>query len=218
VGAFKVFVLLIIVATMSFVVRLGDIVTDVKTAQQALSGSVLAEEKKEGKEPVVVPSGISEDEPAPLPEKKWADPMTTDMNFSETQTTVLKELKERRESLDGRELRANQREALLKVTEQRIEEKISEMKSIRVEIETLLGTQSDEEEARLQSLVKIYSGMKPKNAAAIFDNLDMNILLQVMGRMSERKSAPIMASMDVKKVQDLTRLLAEQKKLPDFPQ
>jgi flagellar motility protein MotE (MotC chaperone) len=110
----------------------------------------------------------------------------------------------------------NQRDALLKVTERRIQEKIEELTALRQEIEGLLGTQSKEEEARLQSLVKIYSGMKPKDAAAIFDKLNMDILLQVVGRMSERKSAPIMAAMDTQKVQELTTLLAEQKALPDF--
>ena len=104
------------------------------------------------------------------------------------------------------------------MTEQRIEEKISELDSIRVEIKDLLGEQSEEEEARLQSLVKIYSGMKPKEAAAIFDNLNMDILLQVMARMSERKSAPIMAAMNVQKAQELTLLLAEQRQLPEFIQ
>jgi flagellar motility protein MotE (MotC chaperone) len=39
-----------------------------------------------------------------------------------------------------------------------------------------------------------------------------------MGRMSERKSAPIIAAMDAERAQSLTIMLAEQKKLPDMPQ
>ena len=153
-----------------------------------------------------------------MPADDWADPTTIDMNFSETQTTVLNELKERRDALDQRETRITQREALLQVTERRVEEKISELESIRVEIKDLLGQQSQEEEARMLSLVKIYEGMKPKDAASIFDNLDMDILLQVVGRMSERRTAPILAAMSVQKAQQLTTLLAEQKKLPAIPE
>ena len=220
-GSLRLLPLLILVSLFSFVVRLGDLVTDVKTAQQVITASTIAEdtskEKKDGKpEKTNVPEGLPEDEPAPLPKDKWADPETMELEFSETQTRVLKELKERRTSLDNRESRIQQREALLKVTERRIEEKISELESIRTEMQELLGSQSKEEEARLQSLVKIYSGMKPKDAAAIFDNLDMKILIQVVGRMSERKTAPIMATMNIQKAQELTTLLAEQKKLPEF--
>jgi flagellar motility protein MotE (MotC chaperone) len=228
IGNYALFPLLILVAFLSFAVRLGDIVTDVKTADQVFSGAAMAEEKpaaKEGEskegdkaEPVNIPEGLAEDEPSPVLENEWADPTTIEMEFSGTQTTVLQELKERRTALDSRESRIAQREALMTVTEKRIEEKIVELESIRTEIEELLGKQSEEEEARLQSLVKIYEGMKPKDAASIFDNLDMGILLQVVSRMSERKSAPIMASMDTKRAQDLTTLLAEQKKLPELPQ
>lgn len=210
------FPLLVLVALMSFGVRMAEIVTEVKTPQQALSASTIAAEDKKEDEPVDVPTGLGEGEAAPLPADDWADPTTLDMEFTETQTKVLEELKERRISLDSRESRISQREALLEVTEQRIEEKISELDSIRNDIKDLLGTQSEEEEARLRSLVKIYEGMKPKDAAAIFDNLDIEILLQVVSRMSERRSAPIIATMDIQRAQELTTLLAEQRQLPEL--
>jgi flagellar motility protein MotE (MotC chaperone) len=213
------FPLLVLVALLSFGVRITEIVTEVKTPEQAFTASaVAAEEKKDDAAPVDVPSGLTENDPAPLPEDDWADPTTLEMEFTETQTKVLQELKERRATLDARESRIVQREALMEVTEQRIEEKIIELDSIRNEINDLLGKQSEEEEARLQSLVKIYEGMKPKDASAIFNNLDMDILLQVVSRMSERRSAPIIATMDVKKAQELTTLLAEQKQLPQLPE
>jgi flagellar motility protein MotE (MotC chaperone) len=151
-------------------------------------------------------------------DNEWADPTTLDMNFTETQRKALDELKERREVLDSLENRLSQREALLEVTEKRIEEKITELEAIRNELKDLLGEQSEQEEARMTSLVKIYEGMKPKDAAIIFDNLDMDILLGVISRMSERRSAPILASMSPERVQRLTTLLAEQKKLPEIPE
>lgn len=212
--------ILVLVAFLSFLVRFADVVTEVKTLDQVRYISVQAEDKpKDGKavEAVKVPKGLPVTESVPLPKNDWADPTAIGGNFSETQTIILKELTDRRKDLDARESRINQREALLKVTEKQIREKTIELQDLRKQIEDLLGKQSKEEEARLQSLVKIYSGMKPKDAAAIFNDLDIRILLQVVGRMSERKSAPIIAGMDVKKAQKLTILLAEQKKLPDLP-
>lgn len=213
--------ILILVAFLSLTVRFMDVVTEVKTLDQARYASVAAEEKSDDKkavETVRVPEGLPDTQAAPLPKGKWSDPMSVGGSYSDTQSSILKELTERRSDLDARENRINQREALLKVTEKQIREKAGELQSLRTKIENLLGTQSSEEEARLQSLVKIYSGMKPKDAAAIFNELDIGILLQVVGRMSERKSAPVMASMNIKKAQKLTVLLAEQKKLPGLPQ
>ena len=214
----KIIPLLIIVAFLAFAIRVGDIVTDVRIIDQAMSGSVYAAapQEKESHASVDVPEGLPESESVPMPESDWADPTTLDMQFSETQTSVLKELKERRERLDARENRIKQREALMEVTEKRIGEKIDELSILRTEIEELLGEQSEEEKARIESLVKIYSGMKPKDAAAVFNDLDIDILLDVISKMSERKSAPILAAMDTNKVKDLTVMLAEQRKLPDF--
>ena len=54
----------------------------------------------------------------------------------------------------------------------------------------------------------MYETMKPSDAAAIFDELDMPVLLRVARAMNPRKMAPIMAKMDPVKAQDLTAGLA----------
>lgn len=73
------------------------------------------------------------------------------------------------------------------------------------------------EEDRITSLVKIYEGMKPKEAATIFNTLDMDVLLSVISRMSERKSSPVLAAMAPDKARLVTIRLAAQRKLPDMP-
>jgi flagellar motility protein MotE (MotC chaperone) len=50
--------------------------------------------------------------------------------------------------------------------------------------------------------------MKPKDAAAIFDQLEMPVLLRVARAMSPRKMAPILAAMSTTKAKDLTSSLA----------
>jgi flagellar motility protein MotE (MotC chaperone) len=50
--------------------------------------------------------------------------------------------------------------------------------------------------------------MKPKDAAKIFNNLDMNVLLRVAKTMSPRKMAPILAEMDAARAQELTVQMA----------
>jgi flagellar motility protein MotE (MotC chaperone) len=59
--------------------------------------------------------------------------------------------------------------------------------------------------------------MKPKDAAKIFNDLDMNVLIDVMQSMKERKIAPIVAAMDAERARNLTQRLAERQSVPSVP-
>jgi flagellar motility protein MotE (MotC chaperone) len=149
-----------------------------------------------------------------LPEV-WADPSQQDMSDTPEQMRLLEDLAKRRQQLDDREKALNNREALMKAAEKQIDGKLGEMATLKGQIEKLLGDQESEENDKIQSLVKIYEGMKPKNAAEIFNQMDINVLLQVISKMSERKSAPIIAAMDTMRANELTVRLTEMKKLPE---
>jgi len=152
-----------------------------------------------------------------LPEV-WADPGQDNMDFSPERMQVLESLAKRREELDAREKQLAMKEALVKTAEKQMNAKVEELTKLKSDIEQLLDKQSEEEKARTQSLVKIYETMKAKDAAAIFDQLDMDILLQVVSRMKEAKSSPIIAAMNPDRAKELTVRLAEQKKLPGLPE
>ena len=148
---------------------------------------------------------------------QWHDAEDSDTEFSNIRTELYDNLGKRREELDKREADMVTREALLRAAEQEIDRKYNELSQLRGEIEKLLQKQSEEEQARIISLVKIYEGMKPADAARIFDTLDIDILLSVMSRMSERKLSPIMAVMNPERAKTMTIMLAEQKQLPQLP-
>lgn len=145
---------------------------------------------------------------------EWKDATDADMEYSAVQMTLFEDLSKRRKELEQKEKILVTREALLQAAEKNLEQKYKELSDLRGEVEELLKKQSEEESARVVSLVKIYEGMKAKDAARIFDTLDMDVLLQVLGRMSERKSAPIIAAMNPERARSVTIMLAEQKALP----
>ncbi|HEX4889092.1 MAG TPA: hypothetical protein VFW37_01810, partial [Alphaproteobacteria bacterium] len=66
----------------------------------------------------------------------------------------------------------------------------------------------------LTKLVKVYEDMKPKSAAAIFDQLDMDVLLAVAKRMDEAKMAQVLSKMTPDAAKRLTLEMAKQRKLP----
>jgi flagellar motility protein MotE (MotC chaperone) len=73
---------------------------------------------------------------------------------------------------------------------------------------------NQEEDGRLRSLVRIYESMKPKDAAQIFDKLEINVLLGVVERMKEQKVAPILASMQPDRARQVTDMLADKSQRP----
>lgn len=148
----------------------------------------------------------------------WKDAADTDLEYADVKMELFQDLSERRKAIEGREKELATREALLKAGEQELDQKFRELETLRKEIEGLLQQQSTEEEARIGSLVKIYEAMKPKDAARIFDSLDMDVLISVISRMSERKTSPILAEMNPERARSVTILLAQQKQLPALPE
>lgn len=138
--------------------------------------------------------------------------------FTPTQVELLQRLQERREQLDARGRELDQREAMLTAAETRFDQKITELQNLKKEIQGLLTQANAEQQAQLDSLVKIYETMKPADAAKIFNNLENNVLLNVISRMKEAKVAPVFAAMDEKRAQEVTILLAARKRLPTVPE
>lgn len=225
----NIFTAMMIVATFAVVLRLLDLSgfsTPSSIAQgspptekfESITGAKPAEAEKQAEKkdsepappPVVaVPNG---NVPAP------ASPVYGEHAYSAAELDVLQSLSKRRDELDKREQQVVQHEALLKAAEGEVDRKIAELNKIKKELVDLLNKQQAVQDERVNSLVKIYENMKPKEAARIFDTLEMDVLLAVIGKMSERKSSPILASMDPEKARIVTIKLSEQHKLPDLPQ
>ncbi|MCW2236363.1 MotE family protein [Azospirillum canadense] len=130
---------------------------------------------------------------------------------------LLQHFAERRAEIEKRTKEIEQREALLNAAEKRIDQKVQEMEKVRGDIQKLMRQGDEKQAAQLESLVKIYETMKPKEAARIFEELDMSVLLGVIERMKETKTAPILAAMDPVKAKEVTSALVERRGLPSAP-
>jgi len=137
--------------------------------------------------------------------------------FGPIEAEAVKRMAEQREALQQRARELDQREALLVVAEKRLDQKVNELEKLRSEIQDALKIADDRQAAQMESLVKIYENMKPKEAARIFEALDQPILLNVVERMKEVKTAAILAAMDPIKAKEVTAALAERRQLPTLP-
>ena len=132
---------------------------------------------------------------------------------SAVERELLQSLSKRREALEQREREFGLKEKILDATEDRINKRIKEMKSLQKELQAVLDQYKRQQDSEIRSLVKIYENMKPVQAAIIFNELDMDILLNVVDKMSERKVAPVLASMNPRKAKEVTERLAELRQL-----
>lgn len=127
---------------------------------------------------------------------------------SGSEGALMERLGDRRTELDSREQELEMRMALVEAAEKRINERTAVLQQLEARINALVDQNKDAEEAQFKAIISMYETMKPKEAALIFDELDLNTLLRVARAMNPRKMAPIMAKMEPTKAKDLTAAMA----------
>jgi len=137
------------------------------------------------------------------------DPAT----LTKSEIDTLQRLSERREQIERRARDAEAKESLLKAAEARIDGKIAQLQDLEKNIQGLLKQYDAQKQEEIDQLVRVYSVMKPKDAARIFDTLEMPILVGVMQKMKDAKVAPILAAMDSRRAVALTEELTSRKQL-----
>ena len=219
----RILPMLIIVLVLLFSVKLGNIWHGASSLdfRDGLDVQPALAQQTDSPENAPEAPSVSDGPPpghTPLQETDAEMPVHSDPNrFSEREVQLLQELAERRNVLDARERQLEEREALLKAAEQGLVERQTELNATKDELKALLKEQDAQEKAKIKQLVAIYENMKPQDAANIFDELEMPVLLQVIKNMKERKVAPVIASMSTGKARELTKELADQRKLPSLP-
>jgi flagellar motility protein MotE (MotC chaperone) len=144
--------------------------------------------------------------PAVLPEAKSAAPV------SPAERALLERLGQRREQLDERQRELETRENLLKAADRKLESRINELKDLEGKPGGSAGgaeaTAEQQQAQGLKNLVTMYETMKPKEAARVFDKLELSVLVPVVNAMNPRKMAEVLAAMSPEAASKLTVELA----------
>jgi flagellar motility protein MotE (MotC chaperone) len=146
--------------------------------------------------------------PAPAPPAAAAAPPDPAVA---AERAVLDALRERRAGIDQREQALVVREVMFAAAERRLQTRVAELVTMRDRLEALERSRGERDDAGWRGLVRVYEGMRPRDAAAIFDDLEMPVLVQVMDRMGERKAAPVLGAMRPERARQLTTELARHR-------
>lgn len=146
--------------------------------------------------------------PPPTPTLPSARP-TGPPADSDAERKILTDLRQRRKQLDARAAALSVRESLLAAAEQKLNARVAELQALQTRLEALDAARKQRQEKGWLGLVTLYEDMKPRDAATIFNDLEMPVLLALVDRMNERKAAMILAAMNPDKAREVTARLAQ---------
>lgn len=133
----------------------------------------------------------------------------SEAGISEQEIRVLRSLANRREELDAREAELETREQTAVAAEARLDEQIAELKTVESRVDEVLAQISAKQDERMAGLVRTYEAMKPKDAARIFNTMEDEVVLVDLAKsMKPAALAAVMASMDSKRAELVTKRLA----------
>ncbi|GAN00247.1 hypothetical protein U91I_03912 [alpha proteobacterium U9-1i] len=155
------------------------------------------------------------DAAAPAANAQCAAPSFAEMaGLSQDEVQVLQALGARRAVLDQRATTLETEDALMNAAQQRLDERLVELRRLESTVQQLLGQLDEAQEQRLTSLVDVYQRMRAKDAATVFDGLDDDVLVQVASRMRQANLAEVMGRMSPDRARRLTTMLAERSRPP----
>ena len=147
---------------------------------------------------------------APKPDGVVVFPDQNPQSVSPSERAILERLQARRQELEQRAREIEIRESLLKSAEKRIEGRVEEMKATEAKISTATGQKAEQDAARFKGIITMYEGMKPKDAAKVFDRLEMSVLYDIASQIAPRKMSDILGLMQPEAAERLTVELARR--------
>lgn len=132
-----------------------------------------------------------------------------------TQRSVLENLSNRRKELEKWAASIAMKENILNATENKINQKMDELRSLQLQVGSLLKQYDDKEREKIHRMVKIYESMKPQSAAAIFERMNMELLMEIISYMKEVKAAPILAKLQPERAKQVSERLLLKNRLPE---
>ena len=198
-----IFIVLIAIAIIPGLYLSGDLELGMAYAQvkqiDEKAGKVRAEDK-------TLPLEEQEKEKFQLPDQAPAvNPET--FRMIETIENKNRELKKREEELRLKEVRLEALEAKVRKDLEKIEKSISESKE-------QMGAQDEKTKENVDALIKVYSSMKPEEAANLIEAIDEDLALKIVSGMKSKIAGQVLSKVDVKVAKRISEKLAGKRAKP----
>lgn len=121
---------------------------------------------------------------------------------------ALRVLRERSTELDQREAQLGLRLQTLRLAEDEIEANLAALQEAEASLKATLALADGAAESDIDRLTSVYQNMKPKDAAALFEQMDATFAAGFLGRMQPAAAAAVLAGMSSEKAYTVSVVLA----------
>lgn len=136
--------------------------------------------------------------------------LAKEAGLSPAELQVLQNLGARRGELDKRESDLDTQLALLAAAEAKLDAKAKALEGLKSDVQALLSQADGREASEIDRLVKVFEGMKARDAAPRMVLLDDSVRIPIAAKMKERSLAAIVAQMPPADAKKLTEALARR--------
>lgn len=127
----------------------------------------------------------------------------------------LKAIEQKRQELNEREDRLKKEEDRLKAVQKEVDGRIEKLNQMLSQIEEGLKKLGEVRSERMGQLVKTFEAMPPEEAAIRLTAIEKSLAVQIVFKMTSKKAGAVLASMDPKKVAEITEGISKtEKKIP----
>lgn len=136
----------------------------------------------------------------PLP---WEIPRDGEDSCRPEEMVLLRQLRERAQSMDARETALAAREDAAKQAEAEIAAELARVEAIRTEVLALLGRAEVASKENVGSLARMVDAMKAKEAAPMLAGMNEDVALEILQKIKPKQAAKILGAMAPAKAQAL---------------
>lgn len=137
---------------------------------------------------------------------------TPKKEFSEEEINHFSKLNERKKELDAREEELNRMESEFATQKAELEKRLKELEGTRKQISSVLEEKVQGDDKKVETLVQVYTNMKPQQAAKVFETMDEDLAIEILGRMKRKPAAEILNLVKAEKAQVLSEKYAGYKR------
>ncbi|MBR2123559.1 MAG: hypothetical protein IJ934_00020 [Acetobacter sp.] len=133
---------------------------------------------------------------------------TMDLETQKAETSLVKDILARQVSLSTQEKELKEQKRVLDAAKVALDEKMRNLNAMLTLLAEKQAAHQETMSAETDRLVKIYEDMPPKEAAAVFNIMDIHVLVPVVSKMIPRKVSAILGVMLPERVNLISQYLA----------
>lgn len=129
---------------------------------------------------------------------------------------LLQQLRKRRKQIESDKNELPAEKMALESIKQHIDNRLDVLENLQNKLKPQFNNNNQNDGKKILKLVKVYESMKPKEAAKIFNDLQIGVLVEMTLSMKESRLAAILSEMKPEKARELTSILATQSDIAEY--